>query len=181
MKIGFVTCVHPYYDLPAVAARREQAIAELQSAGFEVVAAATPRDPDDAARTGMQLKDGGVDAVLLFICTWVAEPITLALARELADVPMVLWALPFLDRDVPMPSPMSGITSTASNIRRMGKRFAWVVGGVEPAVLEQVMSALRAGGVAGRCGMPASGWWANRVRACWTWRRMKVRYPKRWV
>ena len=149
MKIGFVTCVHPYYDLPAVAARREQAIAELQSAGFEVVAAATPRDPDDAARTGMQLKDGGVDAVLLFICTWVAEPITLALARELADVPMVLWALPFLDRDVPMPSPMSGITSTASNIRRMGKRFAWVVGGVEPAVLEQVMSALRAGGVAG--------------------------------
>lgn len=149
MNIGFITCVHPYYDLPAVATRREQAIAELRNAGFEVVATATPRDPDDAVRTAMRLKDGGVDAVLLFICTWVAEPITLALARELADVPMVLWALPFLDRDVPMPSPMSGITSTASNIRRMGKRFAWVIGGVEPAVLEQVMGALRAGGVAG--------------------------------
>ena len=67
MKIGFVTCVHPYYDLPAVAARREQAIAELRNAGFEVVATVTPRDPDDAVRTGMQLKDGGVDAVLLFI------------------------------------------------------------------------------------------------------------------
>jgi L-fucose isomerase-like protein len=149
LKIGFVTCVHPYYDLPAVAARREQAIAELRNAGFEVVATATPRDPDEAVGTAARLKDGGVDAVLLFICTWVAEPITLALARELADVPMVLWALPFLDRDVPMPSPMSGITSTASNIRRMGKRFAWVIGGVEPAVLEQVTGALKAGAVAG--------------------------------
>ena len=48
-----------------------------------------------------------------------------------------------------MPSPMSGITSTASNMRRMGKRFAWVIGGVEPAVLGQVKSALRAGGAAG--------------------------------
>jgi L-fucose isomerase-like protein len=149
VKIGFVTCVHPYYDLPAVVTQREQAIAELRNAGFDVVATITPRDPDDAVRTGRELKDGGVDAVLLFICTWVAEPITLALARELADVPMLLWALPFLDRDIPMPSPMSGITSTASNIRRMGKRFAWVIGGVEPAVLEQVMGALRAGGVAG--------------------------------
>jgi len=149
VKIGFVTCVHPYYDLPAVAARREQAIAELRNSGFEVVATVTPRDPDEAVRTGRELKDGGVEAVLLFFCTWVAEPITLALARELADIPMVLWALPFLDRDVPMPSPMSGITSTASNIRRMGKRFAWVIGGVEPAVLEQVIGALRVGGVAG--------------------------------
>jgi len=149
MKIGFITCVHPYYDLPAVAARREQAIAELRSAGFEVMATVTPRDPDDAVKIGTQLKDGGVDAVLLFFCTWVAEPITLALARELADVPMVLWAMPYLDRDIPMPSPMSGITSTASNIRRMGKRFAWVIGGVEPAVLEQVTGALRAGSVAG--------------------------------
>jgi L-fucose isomerase-like protein len=149
MKIGFVTCVHPYYDLPAVAARREQAVAELRSAGFEVVLTVTPLNPDDAVRTGLQLKDGGVDAVLLFFCTWVAEAITLALARELAEVPMVLWALPFLDRDVPMPSPMSGITSTASNIRRIGKRFAWVIGGVEPEVLEQVMGALRAGGAAG--------------------------------
>jgi L-fucose isomerase-like protein len=113
------------------------------------VATVTPRDPDEAVRIGRELKDGGVDAVLLFFCTWVAEPITLALARELTRVPMVLWALPFLDRDVPMPSPMSGITSTASNIRRIGKRFAWVIGGVEPAVLEQVMGALRAAGVAG--------------------------------
>jgi L-fucose isomerase-like protein len=149
LKIGFITCVHPYYDLPAVATRRERAIAELRNAGFQVEAAATPRNPDDAVGTAARLKASGVDAVLLFICTWVAEPITLALARELADVPMVLWALPFLDRDIPMPSPMSGITSTGSNIRRMGKRFAWVIGGVEPEVLAQVTGALKAGAVAG--------------------------------
>jgi L-fucose isomerase-like protein len=132
-----------------VASRREQAIAELRKAGFEVVAAATPRDPDAAAETAARLKDDRVDAVLLFICTWVAEPITLTLARELADVPLVLWALPYLDRDIPMPSPMSGITSTGSNIRRTGKRFARVIGGVEPEVLAQVVGALKAGALAG--------------------------------
>ena len=28
-KIGFVTCVHPYYDLPAVVEHRDRAVAEL--------------------------------------------------------------------------------------------------------------------------------------------------------
>ena len=149
LKAGFVTCVHPYYDLPGVAAERDRAIAELRNAGFAVEATTTPRDADEAVKAAARLKESAVDVVLLFICTWVAEPITLALARELGDVPMVLWALPFLDRDIPMPSPVSGITSTGSNIRRMGKRFAWVIGGVEPAVLEEVIGAIRAGAVAG--------------------------------
>jgi L-fucose isomerase-like protein len=149
MTIGFITCVHPYYDLPAVAQRRAQAIAELEQAGFHVVAAPTPRNVDDAIDAAARLRERAVDAVLLFFCTWVAEPITLALAREMADIPMVLWALPFLDWDLPMPSPMSGITSSGSNIRRMGKRFAWCIGGVEPETLAEVIGALKAGVVAG--------------------------------
>lgn len=148
MKVAFITYVHPYYDLPAVAERREQAIAALRNAGFDVLAAATPKNPDEAAATAIRLKDGDVDLVLLFFCTWVAEPIVTALAGELADLPLVLWALPFLDRDIPMPSPMSGITSSGSNLRLMGKRFAWVVGAVEAEVVERVIGAIKAGAVA---------------------------------
>ena len=59
------------------------------------------------------LRANDVDVVLLFFCTWVSEEITLALARELMDIPMVLWALPYLDRDIPMPSPISGFTPRA--------------------------------------------------------------------
>lgn len=149
LRIGFVTCVHPYYDLPAVANQREKAIAGLRTSGFEVLAAETPRNPESAVEAATRLKDAGADAVLLFFCTWVEEPITLALAREMADVPMVLWALPYLDRDIPMPSPMSGITSSGSSIRRTGKRFAFVIGGVEPETLQKVTGALKAGAAAG--------------------------------
>ena len=122
-KIGLVTCVHPLYDLPAVAARRRDAIEGLEAAGCEVIAADVPRSPADAIEAAAFLRRNGVDLVALFFVTWVTEGVTLELARRLMDVPMLLWALPYLDRDIPMPSPMSGITASGSNLRRLGKRL----------------------------------------------------------
>ncbi|MGA3100198.1 MAG: hypothetical protein ABSF25_27405, partial [Bryobacteraceae bacterium] len=116
-RIGLVTCVHPLYDLPAVAARRRDAIEGLQASGCEVVAAETPRSPADAIEAAAFLRKSGVDLVVLLFVTWVTEGVTLELARQLMDVPLMLWALPYLDRDIPMPSPMSGITASGSNIR----------------------------------------------------------------
>jgi L-arabinose isomerase len=64
------------------------------------------------------------------------------------DVPMLLWSLPYLDRDIPMPSPMSGLTGSGSNLRRLGKRFAYVVGRVGAGTVGQVVCAARAGAAA---------------------------------
>jgi len=149
LRIGFVTCVHPFYDLPPVARQREEAIGELRRAGCEVLAAETPRSPADAVEIAARLRDGAIDVLILFFCTWVAEEIPLALAGELHDVPMLIWALPYLDKDIPMPSPMSGLVASASNIRRSGKRFVWLIGQVTPAQVEQVVRAAVAGKVAG--------------------------------
>ena len=148
-KIGLVTCVHPLYDLPAVAARRRDAIEGLRATGCEVMAADVPRSPADAIEAAAFLRRNGVDLVVLFFVTWVTEGVTLELARQLMDVPMLLWALPYLDRDIPMPSPMSGITASGSNIRRLGKRFAHVIGPVTPGVLEGIARAARVAAVAG--------------------------------
>jgi L-fucose isomerase-like protein len=148
-KIGLVTCVHPLYDLPAVAARRRDAIEGLEAAGCEVVAAQVPRSPADAIEAAAFLRRSGVDLVVLFFVTWVTEGVTLELARQLMDVPMLLWALPYLDRDIPMPSPMSGITASGSNIRRLGKRFVHVIGQVTPGVLEGIVRAARVAAVVG--------------------------------
>jgi L-fucose isomerase-like protein len=148
-KIGLVTCVHPLYDLPAVAARRRDAIEGLRSSGCEVIAADVPRSPADAIEAAAFLRKNGVDLVVLFFVTWVTEGVTLELARQLMDVPMLLWALPYLDRDIPMPSPMSGITASGSNIRRLGKRFAHVIGHVTPGVLEGIARAARVAAVVG--------------------------------
>ena len=149
LRIGFVTCVHPIYDLAPVARQREDAIEELRRAGCEVMAAETPRTVSDAVEIAARLRESAIDVVLLFFCTWVAEEITLTLAGELGDVPMLIWALPYLDKDIPMPSPISGLTASGSNIRRSGKRFVWLVGQVTPGQVRQVVRAAKAGKVAG--------------------------------
>ncbi|HYW41857.1 MAG TPA: hypothetical protein VE959_03300 [Bryobacteraceae bacterium] len=147
-RIGFVTCVHPLYDLPAVGAWRENAIGELRKSGCEVIACAIPRTPAEAGEVAAQQARHEVDLVVLFFCSWVSEDVTLALAQGVQDIPLFLWALPYLDLDIPMPSPMSGLTGSGSNIRRAGKRFAYAIGGVNTATVEQVAAAARAGAAA---------------------------------
>src|ERR1035438_4592023 len=117
--------------------------------GCEVIAAETPRTVRDAVETASRQRDSAIDVVVLFFCTWVAEEITLALAAELRDVPMLMWALPYLDKDIPMPSPISGLVASGSNIHRSGKRFVWLIGQVTPEQVRQVVQAARAGKVAG--------------------------------
>jgi len=147
-KVGFVTCVHPFYDLPAVMKHREAAIQALVDRGCEVAPAPVPRNSIDAVEIASSLKKQNVDAILLFFCTWVAEEITLTLVRETPDLPLLLWSLPYLDRDIPMPSPMSGLTTSGSNIRRLGKSFVYTIGQVTPTRLDRILRALRSAVVA---------------------------------
>jgi len=147
--IGFITCVHPFYALPEIAAVREKAIAELETSGCSVVATGILKTAQDAVEAAADLRQKSVDLALLFFCTWVREDIGLALARELQDVPMLLWALPFLDEKVPMPSPMSGLLATASNLRRTGRRFAYQIGGVNPGLIDKTVRAAEVAAVLG--------------------------------
>jgi len=156
-RIGFVTCIHPLYDLPAVAVWRENAIRDLRQSGCEVITSAIPRTPADAAEVAAHLAGNQVDLVVQFFCSWVSEDVTLALARGIGDIPLLLWALPYLDLDIPMPSPISGLTASGSNIRRLGKRFAFAVGSVNAATVAQVVRAARAGAAARALGRARLG------------------------
>ena len=146
-RIGFVTCVHPYYDLPAVTRYRDAAVAGLEAEGCQIVQARIPETAQDAIEIAAQLSNSQVDLVALFFCTWVAEDVTLALTREIGDLPLLLWGLPCLDRDLPMPSPLSGLTASASNIRRLGRPFAYLVGPVDSERMRAVIRAARVGAV----------------------------------
>lgn len=146
-RIGFVTCIHPYYDLPEVRKHCDAAIAGLERAGCEVVAPRIAETAGDAAEIAAQLKTSGVDLALLFFCTWVAEDITLTLAREIGELPLLLWGLPYLDKDVPMPSPISGLTASGSNIRRLGKPFVHLVGQVTSGKVQSVVRSARVAAV----------------------------------
>jgi L-arabinose isomerase len=101
----------------------------------------------EAAEVAKCLKGCDIDLAVLFFCTWVDEDISLSLARELTDIPMLIWALPFLDRSIPMPSPITGLVATGSNIRRLGKPFIHVIGNIDSERLEQVVRAARVAAV----------------------------------
>jgi len=144
-KIGFITCVHPIYSLPAVIQHRDNAVAGLRAAGCEVVIPESARDSRDVPEIVATLKREDIDLLVFFFCTWVAEEITLALARELETVPLLLWALPYFDKTIPMPSPMTGLTATGCNIRRMGRSFLHRVG---PATAEHTRAVARTAEIA---------------------------------
>ena len=74
-RIGFITRVHPFYDLPAVAAKREQAVVELRKTDCQVVEAAIPRTALDALEIAGVLKQREIDLAVLFFCTWVSRKI----------------------------------------------------------------------------------------------------------
>jgi len=144
-KIGFLTCVHPVYELPAIMEHRDRAISGLKEAGCEVVPTSIPRTSLDALEIASQMKKEEVDLILLFFCTWVAEEIPLALAKELAHIPLLMWALPYLDKETPIPSPMTGLTTSGCNIRRLGKPYIYQIGQVTP---EKIQGAVRTARVA---------------------------------
>ena len=103
---------------------------------------------EDAPEIAAELKKGDVDLLLFFFCTWVAEEITLTLARELQDTPLLLWALPFFDRDIPMPSPMTGLMATGCNLAQTGRTFLHRVGGVTDETIGEVVRTARVAAVA---------------------------------
>lgn len=149
-RIGFVTCVHPIYNLPSVVRHMDNAISGLRDAGCEVIVPGIARSPQDAAQIVDLLKKGDLDLLVFFFCTWVAEEITLSIALALDNVPLLLWALPCLDPSVPMPSPMTGITATGCNLRRAGRPFLHRIGAVTPECIRAVAQTARNAAAVGK-------------------------------
>lgn len=137
-RVGFVTCVHPIYNLPAVHQQRDQAVSGLRNAGCDVLAPEIARDPQDIPSIIATLRNGDLDLLLFFFCTWVDEEITLSIARDLCNVPLLLWALPYLDLAIPMPSPMTGLTATGCNLQRAGRSFMHRIGRAAPSQIDKV-------------------------------------------
>jgi L-fucose isomerase-like protein len=142
-RIGFVTCVHPIYDLPSVTQHRDRAISGLRAAGCEVISPGIARDVQDLPEIVSELKGGDIDLLLFFFCTWVAEEIILSIAEELKTIPLLLWALPYLDQTIPMPSPMTGLTASGCNLKKAGRFFLHRVGAAIPEQIQAVARTAR--------------------------------------
>jgi L-fucose isomerase-like protein len=131
-RIGFVTCIHPSFDIPSALEYQDAAISGLRDAGCDVLFPGIARNQNQSLKIIDALKAGDIDLLLFFFCSWTDEEMTLAIAEELRNTPLLLWALPYLDLAVPMPSPMTGLITTGSNLRRAERPFLYQVGKVTP-------------------------------------------------
>jgi L-fucose isomerase-like protein len=142
-RIGFVTCVHPTFDLPSVLKHQDAAIFGLRNAGCEVLVPGIARNPKDGSKITNELIAEDIDLLLFFFCSWADEEMTLSIAQELGNVPLLLWALPYLDLAVPMPSPMTGLTTTGCNLRRAERLFMYQIGEVTADRIRAIARAAR--------------------------------------
>ena len=133
-----MTCIHPIYLFPSALQHRDTAVTALREAGCDVIVTGLARDPQEVPKILDELKAGEIDLLLFFFCTWVHEEITLSIAQELGTVPLLLWALPYFDLSVPMPSPVTGITATGCNLGRAGRPFLHRIGDVSPARISEI-------------------------------------------
>jgi L-fucose isomerase-like protein len=147
-RIGFVTCVHPTFDLPSILECQNAAISGLRIAGCDVITPEMARNPNDSSKIIDELKAADIDLLLFFLCTWADEAMTLSIAQELRATPLLLWALPYLDLAVPMPSPISGLITTGCNLRRVERPFLYQIGEVTPALIGAVVRIARNASVA---------------------------------
>jgi L-fucose isomerase-like protein len=148
--IGFVTCVHPSFDLPSVLEHQDAAISGLRNAGCEVLVPGIARNPKDSSKIIDELIASDIDLLLFFFCSWADEEMTLSIAQELRTIPLLLWALPYLDLAVPMPSPMTGLTTTGCNLRQAERLFLYQIGQVTPDRIRAITRTARIASVVRR-------------------------------
>ncbi len=149
-RIGFVTCLQPVYSLPSVVQHRDAAVSGLRTAGCHVTVPETAGDPQDVAKIVSELEKADVDLLVFFFCTWVSEEITLSIAEKMKSVPLLLWALPYLDLSIPATSPIAGITATGCNLTRIGRRYLHRVSAATPDQIQAVVTTARNAAVIGK-------------------------------
>lgn len=142
--------MHPIYNFPSVVQTNKDAVSGLRAAGCNVIALDIARDPEKISEIIEELKQSRLDLLVFFFCTWVAEEIPLSIASELKDVPLLLWALPYFDRSIPMPSPMTGLTSTGCNLQRAGRIFVHRIGEVTADEIQAVARVARNAALVGK-------------------------------
>lgn len=96
---------------------------ELQGAGLEIVSSASVRSPEEARSAACDLHQLECDLVILAFSDWVREDLPILVGREV-HAPILLWGIVGDSAYLPL----AGVTCAASNLRRIGVPFKYIVG-----------------------------------------------------
>ena len=134
-RIGLLFLSHPLtftsYALKEAAVLRDKVTSKLAALKMDfVVVSDLICDINRAASAIDEIAQNRVDAVVLFFCSWTSEEIPLRIGQEIR-CPLILWCPSKPLGDLPLPSPLTGLVSAASNFHRLGIPFRYFVGSVD--------------------------------------------------
>ncbi|MCL4459915.1 MAG: hypothetical protein M1136_07140 [Chloroflexi bacterium] len=125
---------------------RQKSMEGLAQLPVNIPLQAVVRTRSEAITTIQEFKDKDVDLIILGFAHWVSEDLPIYFATELRQ-PLLLWSLgegsPWVY--------LSGLVSTASNLARLGRQFAYVIGAADEAkVLNEILIHALASAIAKR-------------------------------
>lgn len=130
-KLGFIPLTNSFFASEAAEDARKRVLDVLAKLNIEVVVSAdkTIKSVQEALTACKKCIQTDVDLALLFFCSWSNEEIPNAVAMELSNFPIVCWSIPSPPELI---SP-GGLITAASNFKHLGRKFSYVLGGIEDA------------------------------------------------
>ena len=136
--VGFIPLTNTFFAFKLAEEAREKALDALKGLDVDIVVWADKaiNSVEEAVAACNKCREADIDLALIFFCSWVNEEIPNTVAMELFNYPMVCWAIP----NPPELISPTGLVAAASNIKRLGKKFTYVLGGFEDS---KVMKKIR--------------------------------------
>lgn len=130
-KVGFIPLTNTFFAFELAEDAREKALDALGRLDVELVVTADKaiNSVQEALTACKKCIEADVDLALVFFCSWSNEEVPNAVAMELSNYPIVCWSIPSPPELI---SPC-GLITAASNFKHLGKKFSYILGGMDDA------------------------------------------------
>ena len=137
-KIGFVTVSHLDYIDGTVEQASDTAAVEMVKRGIELYRIkGLVCSSKDAEMAGKEVMKADVDAIILFLGSWIECPVAMSIIRELEHLPLLIWGFPMTMVNGQMMSTGSYVSYTMIKgvLDRIGYIYKGVLGEIDESII----------------------------------------------
>lgn len=130
-KVCFIPLTNTFFGFELAENAREKALDALRKLDVELVVPTNKaiNTVESALTVCRKCVEADVDLALVFFCSWSNEEVPNTIAMELSDYPILCWSIPSPPELI---SPC-GLIAAASNFKRLGKKFSYILGDINDA------------------------------------------------
>jgi L-fucose isomerase-like protein len=137
--VGFIPLGADIYDPKEIEKVREDCLKTVRKSSVRLIEMTSEVvvNTADAAIISERVRKENVDLLLILYCSWAGEGIIHFISNELPHVPLLLWAV---TKPPDMVSPC-GLISAASNFKKSGRNFQYILEETEQESLRKIETA----------------------------------------